>query len=83
MFYKKRCSVNFAKVSRTLFFYRIPPDDCFFYRPRFFLVISVRCMRDVILLSGSEKAMMQFQIVLCMISKIKQLDTRVNSNRIQ
>ena len=40
-------------------------------------------MRDVILLSGSEKAMMQFQIVLCMISKIKQLDTRVNSNRIQ
>ena len=36
-----------------------------------FLVISVRCMRDVLLLSGSKEAMMQFQIVLGMISKIK------------
>ena len=35
---------------------------------QFFLVLSVRCMRDVFPLSGSKKAMMQFQIVLDMIS---------------
>ena len=38
---------------------------------QFFLVLSVRCMSDVFLLSGSKKAMMQFQIAFDMIPKIK------------
>ena len=36
-----------------------------------FLVLIVLCMRDVFLLRGSKKAMMQFQIALDMIPKIK------------
>ena len=39
-------------------------------------------MRDIFLLSGSKQAMMQFQIVLDIL-KLKQQDTRVNSNWIQ
>ena len=38
---------------------------------QFFLVLSVRCMRDVFLLSGSKKAMVQFQIALDIILKTK------------
>ena len=38
---------------------------------QFFLVLSVRCMRYVFLLSGSKKAMMQFQIALDIIPKTK------------
>ena len=38
---------------------------------QFFLVLSVRWMREVFLLSGSKKAMMQFQIALGIIPKIK------------
>ena len=32
-------------------------------------------------ITGSKKPMMQFQIVSCMISKIKKKDTRVNYNK--
>ena len=38
---------------------------------QFFLVLSVGWMRDVFLLSGSKKAMMQFHIALDVIPKIK------------
>ena len=38
---------------------------------QFFLVLKVRCTRDVFLLNGSKKVMMQFQIALDMIAKTK------------
>ena len=42
-------------------------------------VVCVHCMRDVFLISGSKKAMMQFFGVWFL--KLKQQDTRVNYNK--
>ena len=72
-------SCEFSEISKNTFFtefFRTTASDFspfiqLIWADQFFLVLRVRCMRDVFLLIGSKKAMMQFQIVLDMVRRIK------------